>query len=1027
MKFEDNLKAVQGRLARAGYGRIRDPYDTSRLAREHAVTDVEAIAKKDDYTVLYLEAKSNWKGIATDVARNNENPCLVITRYDDTRTILSAMRDHGTLNPKPRHIVIESNAAKGWSMDRFMNLIRVRGGDDFLDVDERVHAAMDRFSDYRDALKRFGENLEGIISRTRSMVDAAIEGNAEYEAAAGKLLVVFRKVINDSMTARDIRDMLVQHVLTYRIFSMVYDVEGFHATNAVARELESLRGMLDMPERHVDYSTMEVIAESITGTMERQEFLKRLYETFYEKYDPKRADRDGIVYTPSAVVDFIVKSTDCLLRENFGRSLSDEGVVVLDPFTGTGTFVVHVLERISADRLEAKYRDETRANEISILPYYIAALNIENAYRERTGRYREFENICWMDTFESGTKSHEKLTEYMGYDNVRRIAMQQKSRINVIVGNPPYSARQGSYSEENPNVSYDEIDDRIKNTYAQGSKAANINFLYDSYIRAFRWASDRIAESGIVAFVTNGGFLRSDAGAGIRACLHGEFTDVWCLDLRGNARTKGDMRKREGGNVFSSGSRAPVAITILVRNPNAKGHAIHYKDIGDYLSREEKLKLIAEAGSIRGMPDWKEIIPNRHHDWVGQRGAADDAFERYMPMGSKAAKSGNGNAIFKKYSNGIKTNRDAWLYNFSKKELTKNMKRHIDYCNSQDLNDPRVDPKLGKWTRDLSDRLSSLKTNLKFEERRVRASTYRPFFKQHVYFEEKTFIDQPYLIPSFFPNAASENLVIGIPHRFAGEFSTFIVDTVPDLQILNNGQYFPLYTYDDSGNRQDNVMSWAVGAFQERYGDPRIDRVDIFYYIYGLLHHPAYRGKYQQSLTRGLPHIPLAPDFWAFSRAGKRLADIHLNYESGPCHDLGEPLKPIPNSPRRIAFGKKRNTRKGSRNDYSALLVDDVRIYDNLPPTKYVVNGRTPVQWFVDRYKFSTHKESGITNYPLEGIAGNRVREIVERLAYVGVASDRIISGLPAEFETDVGNPDSLLVQSPQTTLTGESQMRFRR
>ena len=999
MRFEENLKLMQKRLVLAGYGRIREPYDTSRLAREHAVTDVEAIAKKDDYIVLYLEAKSNWKGIATDVAKNNENPCLVITRYDDTRTILSAMRDHGTLNPKPRHVVIEREAARNWSMERFMELIRVRGGDDFLVVDGRVHVAMDRFSDYSEALKRFGENLEGIIGPTRSMVDAAIEGNAEYEAATGKLLGMFRKVINESMTVRDIRDMLIQHVLTYRIFSMVYDVEGFHATNAVARELESLKGMLNMPERYVDYSTMEVIAESITGTMERQEFLKRLYETFYEKYDPKRVDRDGIVYTPSAVVDFIVKSTDYLLRKNFGRSFSDEGVVVLDPFTGTGTFIVHVLEQISIEKLEAKYMDETHANEISILPYYIAALNIENAYRGRTGRYREFENICWMDTFESGTKSHEKMTEYMGYDNVRRIARQQKSRINVIVGNPPYSAGQNSYSEENPNVSYPDIDEKIRSTYAQETQVGLINSLYDSYIRAFRWASDRIAESGIVAFVTNGGFLRSDVAAGIRAYMHEEFTDVWCFDLRGNQRTKGDMSRREGGKIFGSGSRAPVAITILVRNPKKKEHIIHYKDIGDYLSREEKLKLIEDVGSIPGITDWKEIIPNRHHDWVDQRGAADDAFERYMPMGSKKAKSGNGNALFKKYSNGINTSRDAWIYNSSKKELSRNMRRHINYCNVQDLNNPQTDPRQGKWAEELSDSLSRLKTRPKFETNRIRTSLYRPFFKQYVYFEEKAFITRPNLIPSFFPNTALENLAIMVPNKIKGSFSVFITNVVPDYHVFEATQCFPLYTYDDSGNCQDNIMTWAVKTFQEHYSNQHIDRHDIFYYIYGLLHHSVYRDKYRQSLRRGLPYIPLAPDFRTFSEAGKRLADLHLNYESGPRYDLGEPLKPIPDAPRRIAFGKKQNPGRGSRNDHSALIINDIRVYDNLPYTEYAVNGRTPVQWFVDRYRFSTHKESGITNYPLEGITGSQVWEIIGRLAYVGVESDRIIRTLQEEFE----------------------------
>ena len=648
--FEANLKRMQGMLAGAGYAKIREPYDTGRLAMEGAVMDVEIIAKKDYYTVLYLEAESNWRGIATDVARNNENPCLVVTRYG-RHTVMTTMRDHDTLNPKPRHIVIESSAAKRWSVDSFMGLIRVRAGDDFLVIDERVQSAMDAFSDYRDALRRFGENLGGIIDRTRDMVDTAIEGNAAYDTAAQKLLGMFKKTISDAISIRDIRDMLVQHVLTYRIFSMVYDVEAFQGTNAVARELESLKGLLGLPESRVDYSDMEVIAESITGTAERQEFLKRLYETFYERYDPKRADRDGIVYTPSEVVEFIVKSTDHLLRKNFARSLSDEEVVILDPFTGTGTFIVHMLERISMERLEKKYAGEMHANEISILPYYIAALNIENAYRERTGKYGEFENICWMDTFESGTKNYEKMTEYMGHDNIRRIAEQQKSRINLIIGNPPYSAGQHNYNEENPNQLYPHMDTRIKETYAKKTNAHLINSLYDSYIRAFRWASDRIAESGIVAFVTNGGFLRSDAAAGVRAYMHEEFTDVWCLDLRGNQRTQGETSRREGGKIFGSGSRAPVAITILVRNPDKEEHEIHYKDIGDYLSAEQKLKIVGDAGSITGIKDWQIIKPDRNHDWLEQR---DDTFAEYLPMGSKETKSGKGNAIFNIYSNGIK-------------------------------------------------------------------------------------------------------------------------------------------------------------------------------------------------------------------------------------------------------------------------------------------------------------------------------------------------------------------------------------
>ena len=998
--FEANLKRIQRKLGNAGFAKIREPYDTGRLAREVAVRDVEVIAKKDYYTVLYLEAESNWRGIATDVARKNGNECLVITRYG-SHTIMSTLRDYGTLNPKPRHVVIEDGAAKRWSIDGFMRLIRVRGGDDSLAIDGRVQSAMDAFSDYRDALGRFGENLDGIIDRTQKAVDGAIRGNAAYKEAAKKLLNMFRETISDAITLSDIRDMLVQHILTHRIFSMVYDVEAFHGTNAVARELESLKELLGLTESRVDYSDIEVIAESITGTGERQEFLKRLYETFYERYDPKKADRDGIVYTPTEVVEFIVKSTDHLLRKNFARSLSDEEVVILDPFTGTGTFIVHVLERISMEQLKKKYTGELHANEISILPYYIAALNIENAYRERAGEYSEFGNICWMDTFESGTKNYEKMTEYMGYENVRRIAEQQNRRINVIVGNPPYSAKQSNYDDENPNLSYPYVDARIKETYARKTKAGLINSLYDSYIRAFRWASDRIAESGIVAFVTNGGFLRSDAAAGVRAYMHEEFTDVWCFDLRGNQRTQGETSRREGGKIFGSGSRAPVAITILVRNPDKKEHEIHYRDIGDYLSREQKLKTIGSAGSIPGLNDWEHIEPDGNHDWLDQR---DDTFTEYLPIGTKETKSGKGNenAIFQIYSSGLKTNRDAWMYNSSKSELPKNMKRHIHYCNKQDLNNPKIDSRQAKWTPGLSDSLTRLGSKPIFEKKLIRTALYRPFFKQHVYFEEKAFIERPGRIPLFFPNAQSENLVICVPYKFTGNFSAFITNITPDLQVIFNGQYFALYTY-NNGSRCDNITDYALKEYQTHFNDDKISKIDVFYYVYGMLHHSGYRKKYANNLSRELPHMPMAPDFWAFSKAGKALADLHLwffdenrEYNRYP---LGPPKRRF-GKPAKLAFDRYRDPKTGrQRTNYARLKINGVLAYDNIPETNYRVNGRTPLEWLADRYRFTTDKDSGITNDPCENITEKDMISLVERAVHVGVRSDEIIGGLPEEFE----------------------------
>ena len=1002
--FEANLKRIQRMLGKAGFAKIREPYDTGRLAREVAVRDVEVIAKKDYYTILYLEAESNWRGIATDVARKNGNPCLVITRYG-AHTIMSTMRDHGTLNPRPRHVVIEGDAAKRWSIDGFVGLIRVRGGDDFLAIDGRVQSAMDAFSDYRDALGRFGENLGGIIDRTQKAADRAIRGNAAYKTAAKRLLGMFRETISDAITLHDIRDMLVQHILTHRIFSMVYDVEAFHGTNAVARELENLKGLLSMPESRVDYSDIEVIAESITGTGERQEFLKRLYETFYEQYDPKKADRDGIVYTPTEVVEFIIKSTDHLLRKNFARSLSDEEVVILDPFTGTGTFIVHVLERISMERLKKKYAGELHANEISILPYYIAALNIENAYRERAGEYCEFGNICWMDTFESGTKNYEKMTEYMGYENVRRIAEQQKSRINVIIGNPPYSAKQSNYNDENPNLSYPYVDARIKETYARKTKSANINSLYDSYIRAFRWASDRIAESGIVAFVTNGGFLRSDAAAGVRAYMHEEFTDVWCLDLRGNQRTQGETSRREGGKIFGSGSRAPVAITILVRNPGKKEHEIHYRDIGDYLSKEQKLKIIGDASSITGIKKWQVKKPDKNYDWLDQR---DDTFTEYVPMGSKETKSGKGdeNAIFRMFSRGIATGRDAWVYNSSRHKLSKNMKKHISYCNRQDLGSPKIDPQQAKWSDELSGSLARLNSKPMFEKGLIRIALYRPFFKQCVYFEEKAFIHRPHRMPLFFPKARSENIVICVPHKFSGNFSTLITEITPDLNIITPTQCFPLYTYEHQGKKttqKENITDCTLKEYRTHYRDDQISKIDIFYYVYGMLHHPSYRKKYANNLSKELPRIPMAPDFRVLNKAGKALADLHLGFFDENREDNRHPLDPPKRrfgKPAKLAFDRYRDPKTGrQRTNYTRLKINGILAYDNIPEINYRVNGRTPLEWLADRYRFTTDSDSGITNDPCESLTEKDIISLVERAVHVGVRSDEIIGSLPEEFE----------------------------
>ena len=523
--------------------------------------------------------------------------------------------------------------------------------------------------------------------------------------------------------------------------------------------------------------------------------------------------------------------------------------------------------------------------------------------------------------------------------------------------------------------------------------------MYDSYIRSIRWASDRIGRSGIVAFVTNAGFLRSDTGAGIRACLAEEFSDIWCLDLRGNQRTQGEISQREGGKIFGAGSRAPVAITILVKNPKKKGCTIHYKDIGDYLSREEKLAILRNAKSVEGIKDWEVIKPDRRHDWLDQRGG--DGFEKYTPIGSKEAKSGSGGiAMFKVYSGGIKTSRDWWAYNSSKDALCRNVKRHIDYCNRQDPNNPKIDPRQAKWSRELSRKLK--RKMQKFDKNRIRGALYRPFFKQQVYFD-KGFNDMVYLIPKFFPKNNSENLVICVSDKGkSGTFSALITNVTPDLHIIDQSQCFPLYVYDEAGNRNDNVTDWSLSEYRKHHGDSKITKKDVFYYAYGMLHHPGYRKKFKNSLNRELPRIPMAPDFWSFSRIGRELAVLHLGYETCRRHKLGAP-RFDPAGFKKLAFGRK-DARKGDGRskvpDHGTVLADGHPLFDGIPEMRYRVNGKTPVGWVVDRYAVKEDADSGIVNDPC---TGTDIVAVMERAVHVGLESDRLVSELPKEFEPGEG------------------------
>ena len=626
--------------------------------------------------------------------------------------------------------------------------------------------------------------------------------------------------INTAITRSNTIDMMAQHILTSPVFDALFEDYDFSSGNPVANALDNLQKDfaefgLESETRDLKgfYDSVRSRASGVKNSEGRQTILSDLYEQFFKKALKKEADRLGIVYTPVEVVDFILQSADAILREEFGRCLSDEGVHVLDPFTGTGTFLARLLqsELIQSDALERKYREELHANELVLLAYYIAAVNIEEVFRGRRGEksgYEPFNGIVLTDTFNLNKKTEEPTLfpkEWLP-DNNERAERQQQLPIQVIVGNPPWSAKQRSASDDNPNVEYPALEDRVRDTYVARSTATLRNSLYDTYKMAIRWASDRIGNHGVIAFVTNGSWIDGNADSGVRACLAEEFSSIHVLHLRGNQRTQGEVSRREGGKVFGGGSRAPVAITILVKNPNATHHGckIQYRDIGDNLTREQKLEALQEAVSIKGFSDWQTIIPDRHHDWIGQR---SEVFAQFYPLGSTDTKAGKSdNAIFTSYSPGFATGRDAYIYNFSHDACVENAKRMTqDYLNAiyelEANSEISVDEVANrhtsniKWNGELKNKLKR-KIKTEFDESHTRRVLYRPFAANHCY-ADYTFITRKGLMDRIFPEGYNGNRVICVPGKGAKKpFSALITDITPDLNLNEAGtRCFPRYWY----------------------------------------------------------------------------------------------------------------------------------------------------------------------------------------------------------------------------------------
>ena len=731
---------------------------------------------------------------------------------------------------------------------------------------------------FKDRVADIGNGLAELIQRER-------QSNRSFSAAFAEFLAKCRQSINPNLAEAAVEEMLIQHLLTERLFRTVFNRPAFTRRNAIAFEIENVIDALTSQSFSRDeflgsldrfYVAIEHTAETISDFSHKQHFLNTVYEQFFQGYSVKVADTHGIVYTPQPIVDFMVRSVAAILEREFGRSLADEGVHIIDPFVGTGNFIVRMMREIPRTALERKYKGELHCNEVMLLPYYIASMNIEHEYYDATEKYEPFAGICLVDTFDL---AEDRQLPLFAPENTQRVESQKRAPMFVVIGNPPYNVGQVNENDNNKNRKYKTMDRRVAETYSKDSKATNKNALSDPYVKAIRWAADRIEEEGVVALVTNSGFLDGIASDGMRKHLAEDFDAIYILDLGGNVRQNPKLSGTTH-NVF--GIQVGVSINFFVKK---RGEAeaptkIFYARVEENWRKEEKYRYLDEMQQY-GNADWKRITPNKRHTWLTEGLHAE--FVTFVSLGSREAMLTEG-VIFETNSVGVGTSRDSWAYNFNREALTENIIRMIDTYNDQVFKWERsaskstsvddfvvYDDKRINWSSALKQRLKSGQI-AEFAEAKVRQSLYRPFTKTNLFFD-RIINHRVHAFPFVFPKfeLEAENLVICVTGLGSEKpFLALMANKIVDLNMVSPGaggsRCFPFYTYDEDGsNRRENITDWALAQFRTQYGDDTISKWDIFHYVYGLLHHPAYRERYQANLKRDLPRIPFAPDFRAFA------------------------------------------------------------------------------------------------------------------------------------------------------------------
>ena len=872
--------------------------------------------------------------------------------------------------------------------------------------------------------KEIGLIAHKFIERISRLIQSGVHKKAFNEYLKG-----LQRDLNPSVDAAQAIEMLAQHIITRPVFDALFSDYQFVHNNAVSRSMQRMIDLLQEQAFEKDTEVLEKFYQSVrtnVGGIDnlegKQTIIKNLYEKFFKGAFPLTVEKLGIVYTPVECVDFIIHSVNDILKTEFGTSLTEPYVHILDPFVGTGTFITRLLQSglIRPEDMKRKYLNEIHCNEIVLLAYYIADVNIESVFHDITRRetYLPYSGICLTDTFQLAEKKHNELFTEFFQDNSKRVKKQMATHVRVIVGNPPYSIGQKSANDNAQNLSYPYLDNRVSETYAAKSSANLTKSLYDTYIKAFRWASDRIPRDagGVVAFISNGAWLDGTGQDGMRRCFEEEFTSIYVLNLRGNQRTSGELSRKEGGKIFGSGSRTPIAITFLVKNPAKKGHkaTIHYHDIGDYLTREQKLKMVKDFRSIASQKlDWQIITPNEKADWINQR---DGVFDSLIPLAPEKKLNRDSHSIFIINGPNIATGRDCWVYNFSLCQATNNVKRLVCNYNSEithPIDEITNDPTKISWTAGL--RLKAIKgQEIAYEPKELNIGMYRPFCRQNIYYG-KELIERPGIQSMAFQ---SDNLIICV--KGVGDNSCFISDILSDYQLLFNSQCFPLYWYEENKNpqaslfddaetnryiRRDGVTDWILKEVRNRFGGSRaITKEHIFYYVYGLLHSPQYRERFADDLKKSLPRVPIVDnvqDFMAFYKAGKELADLHLNYEQGiNVQATGQDgdyafFATMPMLAHRflgvkvsgdidiwqsewtdatyqhfavekMKFAKVRDENGKFVSDKSKIIYNGHITIEGIPlkAYEYIVNGKSAIEWVMERYAVTIDKASQIKNDP---------------------------------------------------------------